>query len=213
VTRFTGFSSRAVAFYAELESDNTKAFWERHKQVYETEVRAPLEALLAELEPEFGEAKVFRPYRDVRFSKDKSPYKTHQGALVGTDGVGWYVHLDSDGLLVGGGFRAHSPADVAAFRMAVDEETSGDALGRIVATLGRQGFAIEGERLKTTPRGYPAEHPRIDLLRHKSLMVFRSFGTPRWLSTPAAADRVRDAWGELRPLNDWVREHVARRPS
>ena len=101
---FTGFSDQALELYAGLEADNSKAFWTDHKAVWESQVRDPMQALLDELEAEFGPGKLFRPYRDVRFSKDKTPYKTHQAAFVGrVTGVGWYLQLDAEGLLAGGG--------------------------------------------------------------------------------------------------------------
>ena len=78
---FRGFPVEALDFYDDLEMDNTKSFWTAHKDVYDTAVKAPMTALVAALEPEFGRAKVFRPYRDVRFAKDKTPFKTHQGAV------------------------------------------------------------------------------------------------------------------------------------
>jgi len=73
VSTFAGFGERATDFFAGLEADNSKAYWEDHRATYEAEVRAPMLALLAALEPEFGPGTMFRPYRDVRFSKDKSP--------------------------------------------------------------------------------------------------------------------------------------------
>jgi uncharacterized protein (TIGR02453 family) len=206
---FAGFSRQAVDFYAALEADNTKAFWAEHKHDYEDQVREPMLALLDGLEDEFGPAKLFRPYRDVRFSKDKSPYKTHQGALVGLHpGIGYYVQLSSGGLLAGGGFRMHSPDQVDRFRAAIAADGSGTALERVVDGLRAAGLTVEGDRLKTRPRGYDADHPRIELLKYKELMAVRAFGTPRWLSTPAAAQRVADTWRLIRPLTDWVVEHV-----
>ena len=80
---FRGWKAEALEFFDGLEADNSKAYWQAHKTEYETLVRAPMEALLIELEPEWGEGRVFRPYRDVRFSKDKSPYKTSIAAELG----------------------------------------------------------------------------------------------------------------------------------
>lgn len=151
---FRGFSDRAVGFYSALGADNSKTFWAEHKAVYEDEVREPMRNLLAELEPEFGAGTVFRPHRDTRFSKDKAPYKTHQGAIAGSSaGIGFYVQLDSRGLLVGGGFRAHSTAQVERYRKAVDCDDTGAALGAVVAAVRDNGFAIEGDQLKTNQRG------------------------------------------------------------
>ena len=89
---FNGFPVSALDFYDDLELDNTKSFWETHKHIYQASVRAPMVALTEALADEFGTAKIFRPYRDVRFSKDKTPYKTHQGAfVVASPATGWYV--------------------------------------------------------------------------------------------------------------------------
>jgi len=212
VPTFNGFSDRALEFYDELAANNSRPFWAEHKAVYETEVRDPMRALVAELEPEFGEATVFRPHRDVRFSKDKSPYKTHQGAFVGIEpGIGYYVQVDSDGLLVGGGFHYHAPTQVERYRKAVDDESTGAGLLAIVTGLRDAGFELEGEQLKTKPRGYDADHSRIDLLRFKSLTALKRFGAPDWLATPAAVDEVRDAWRRLAPLNEWVVVNVGPR--
>ena len=101
VSGFDGFGVAALDFYEDLEDDNSKAFWTAHKQVYDDQVRAPMLALLELLEPEFGTGKAFRPYRDVRFSKDKTPYKTHQGAFVARgDATGFYVEVNAAGVRV-----------------------------------------------------------------------------------------------------------------
>lgn len=206
---FEGFSVRALDFYDDLEQDNTKSFWTAHKAVYETEVRDPMLALVAELEPEFGPAKLFRPYRDVRFAKDKTPYKTHQGAFVGTDlGVGWYVEVNAAGLRVGGGYRAHSQDQIERYRAAVASELTGPALDALVAGLRADGFDILGDRLKTKPRGYDADHPRIELLKQKSLMAIKQYDNPPWLESRKTLDVVRDAWRAVRPTSDWIATHV-----
>jgi uncharacterized protein (TIGR02453 family) len=206
---FRGFSQAAVAFYAALEADNSREFWTANKAVFESEVREPISALVAGLESEFGPAKVFRPHRDTRFSKDKTPYKTGQAALVGEGaGGGYFVQLDARGLRAGGGFRAHSPDQVARFRAAVDDDVTGPRVGELVAGLRAQGFDVEGEQLKTKPRAYAADHPRIDLLRCRSLMAVTVFGNPPWLASPMALDEVRDAWRKVTPLNEWVAANV-----
>ena len=206
---FTGFPPRALAFYADLESDNSRAYWQEHRSTYESDVREPMLALLDALEDEFGEAKLFRPHRDVRFSADKSPYKTHQGALVGVGtSLGYYVQLSADGLRAGGGFRVTSTAQTARFRAAVDEPSTGLELERLLTALRGQGFEIVGEAVRTTPRGYPADHPRIETLRHKELMAVRDFGAPPWLHTARALTRVRDTWRDVRPLLEWLGAHV-----
>ncbi|QBJ97619.1 DUF2461 domain-containing protein [Rhodococcus sp. ABRD24] len=201
---FSGFPTAALDFYEDLEADNSKSWWAAHKSVYDADVRAPMLELLAQLEPEFGPGKVFRPHRDVRFSKDKSPYKTHQGGFVeACPGVGYYVQIDASGLFVAGGHYAHTPEQLSRFRECVDDERRGRALERIVRKLDSGGYEIGGDRLATRPRGVAADHPRLDLLRHRSLTAGHNYGCPDWLGTAAAAEHITLAWLEMRPLVDW----------
>jgi uncharacterized protein (TIGR02453 family) len=206
---FTGFPVAALDFYDDLEMDNTRSFWEAHKQVYLESVRAPMVALTEALAAEFGPAKVFRPYRDVRFAKDKTPYKTHQGAFVAVaPHTGFYVHLAAPGVRVGGGFYHAESADLARIRAAIDDERSGSELEKLLAKLRRQGLEVGGEQLKRPPRGYAADHPRVDLLRHKSLTVGRDYGFEQVIHTPELLDLVRRDWRRMRPLVEWVADRV-----
>lgn len=206
---FTGFPIAALDFYDDLEIDNTKSFWEAHKAVYAESVKAPMAALTDALAPEFGKAKIFRPYRDVRFSKDKTPYKTHQGAFVPVGAAtGWYVEVSARGVRSGGGFYEASGANLARIRESIDNEATGTQLGRILAKLEKAGFEIGGERLKTAPRGYSAEHPRIELLRCKSITVGRPYGFDKVIHSPALVEAVRADWRALRPLVEWVADRV-----
>ncbi|MDP9167573.1 MAG: DUF2461 domain-containing protein [Actinomycetota bacterium] len=205
VTGFTGFPEAALDFYDDLELDNTKSFWEAHKDAYLTNVKAPMTALVTALEPQFGTAKVFRPFRDVRFAKDKTPYKTHQGAYVGAGpACGWYVEIAARGVRTGAGFYDASTADLARIRASIANALTGDRLGKILAKLTRAGFTVGGDRLKTSPRGYDAEHPRIELLRHRSLTVTKDYGFEPIIHSPAFLDAVRDDWKAARPLVEWV---------
>ncbi|PVG84304.1 TIGR02453 family protein [Nocardioides gansuensis] len=205
---FTGFPVAALDFYDDLEVDNTKSFWEAHKGVYKEAVEAPMRALVAELEPEFGSAKVFRPYRDVRFAKDKTPYKTHQGAFVAAGpATGWYVELSARGVRVGAGFYEAGGPRLAAIREAMADERTGTELARHLETYAVEGWEIGGDQLRTAPRGYDKDHPRIDLLRRKQLFVGRPYGFEEDALGPGLVDRVRSDWRSLRPLVEWVAEH------
>jgi uncharacterized protein (TIGR02453 family) len=205
---FSGFPEAALDFYDDLELDNTKSFWEAHKHVYDEAVRLPMLALTAALAEEFGTAKVYRPYRDVRFAKDKTPYKNHQGAFVSVGpATGWYVEIGSPGVRVGGGYYHAGGPDLGRIRAAIDTEHSGKELEGLVRDLQKDGFEIRGEQLKTSPRGYDVDHPRIELLRYKSMSLAKSYGFEN-LDTPALLDRVRDDWRALRPVVEWVRARV-----
>ncbi|GAB2689839.1 DUF2461 domain-containing protein [Nocardia thraciensis] len=202
---FAGFPVAGLDFYEDLEADNSKAFWNANKHVYEQAVKEPMAALVAELEADFGPAKIFRPYRDVRFSKDKTPYKNHQGAVVHTaQGAGWYVQIGAPGLFVAGGLYGGSPAQLARLRSTIDDEVRGVELEKILARVTKAGYTLGGEKLTTRPKGYPADHPRIDLLRHKTLVVSKEFGAPDWLETPRAAKEIRKSWETMRPIVEWL---------
>ena len=151
---FTGFPDEGLVFYEGLEADNSKAYWTQHRDAYESAVRAPFQALLEELSPEFGTPKLFRPYRDVRFSTDKTPYKTHQGAVLrGEDGVlgAWYVQLSADGLMVAGGVWRLESDQVARYRRAVADGVQGPRLAEVVRRLTGAGYEIGGDRLTRVP--------------------------------------------------------------
>lgn len=210
MTTFQGIPAGAFGFYEELQDNNNREWWQELKDSYLSLVREPLSLLLAELEPRFGPAKLFRPNRDIRFSEDKSPYKTAQGAVASVqEGVGYYLQISADSLLVGGGYHSHTPAQLARYRNSVDASGTGESLRRILEAVAAAGFAVEGEKLKTVPRGYAREHPRAELLKHKSLSASVNLGRPDWLATPAAVQDIAGLWEDLRPLVDWVSRHAA----
>ena len=210
MSTFDGIPAAAAEFYAELEENNSREWWQAHSEVYRESVKEPLAALLAALEPRFGPGKMFRPNRDVRFSQDKSPYKTAQGAFASyQEGVGFYLQISADGLLVGGGYHSHSPAQLVRYRNSVDAAGSGGQLQHIVDAVAAAGFAIEGEKLKTVPRGFPKDHPRAELLKHKSLSAGVALGEPNWLRSSEAEREIAARWEQLHPLVDWVGRHAA----
>lgn len=203
---FGGWPAEALEFYEGLEADNSKTFWTAHKAVYEEAVRAPMLALLAELEAEFGAGKVFRPHRDVRFSADKSPYKTHIGATLHNGG---YVQLSASGLAAGAGMYVMTADQLDRYRKAVADDTAGERLRRLVAEIEARDIEITGhERLKRAPRGYPKDHPRLDLLRNKGVVAWKQWPVSGWLGTPAAKHGVVDFLRTAQPLNDWLDAHV-----
>jgi uncharacterized protein (TIGR02453 family) len=207
---FSGFPEEMLVFYEGLEADNSKPYWTDNRARYEAAVAAPMRALLDALGPEFGEAKFFRPYRDVRFSKDKTPYKTHAGAVVtGAPGDGaLYVQVSADGLLVAGGYWSCATDQAQRLRAAAADDRTGAALAAILDRLVADGWSVGGDRLKRVPKPFDAEHPRAELLRAKSLTVARHHPPDDELSTPAVLDRVREGWRAVGPLNRWLRDHV-----
>ncbi|MGI9124840.1 MAG: DUF2461 domain-containing protein [Mycobacterium sp.] len=207
---FKGWPVEAVEFYEGLEADNSKVYWQAHKDIYENCVRAPMEHLLTELADEFGPGKLFRPYRDVRFSADKAPFKTNCAATLGT-GVGIaYVSFSADELSAGGGLYMPDPATLQRYRTAVQRDKSGSELTAIVNELHRGGYqTMAHEVLKTAPRGVPKDHPRIDLLRHKGIAMMKTWPVGAWLGTAKAEDRVVTTLRAGAALNEWLTRYVS----
>jgi uncharacterized protein (TIGR02453 family) len=210
--RFDGFGPGALRFYDELAENNERSWWHANKDRYESEIRAPLEYLLADLTDEFGEGKVFRPNRDTRFSADKSPYKTAAAAVVnGPEGTiaTLYMQLSATGLMVGGGCYHPARDQLARLRAAIADERTGTEVERIIAGIERDGGGPgHGDKLKTAPRGYAADHPRIELLRMKGLVALFDHPPAPWLHHAKARDQVAENWRSLGPLNAWLDRHV-----
>lgn len=203
---FNGWPAEALEFYEGLAADNSKTYWTAHKASYERDVHAPMTALLAELESEFGEGKIFRPYRDVRFSADKTPYKT---AIASSLADGGYIQLSAKGLAAGSGMYHMGPDQLERYRRAVAEDLTGKELRNVIAAVEGHGIAVTGhESLKSAPRGYPKDHPRADLLRHKGLIAWQEWPAAAWLGTAAAKDRVAGFFRATRPLCEWLNRHV-----
>lgn len=205
---FTGWPAEALTFYRELEADNTKAFWQANKPTYETVVREPMERLMAELDAEqsYGASKIFRPNRDIRFSADKTPYKT---TISGFWERGPYVELSADGLMVGRGYYRMAKDQLVSFRDAIVDDDTGPELEAIGAALARASIGMTSfDRVKTAPRGYPKDHPRIELLRHKGLVATRSWEPAKWLHTSGVKKRIVEFAERTQPMVDWLDANV-----
>ena len=207
---FTGFNPDAPAFYAELETHNTKEWWLGNKPRYDDAVRAPADALIEQLGAEFGPVKIFRPYRDVRFSADKRPYKDHLG-LVTTpaDGTALYLQLSQSGLMLAGGYYRPAMDQLKRFRAIVDDNRLVGDLEATIEEVGEAGFEVfDEDALTTAPRGFTADHPKIDLLRLRNLAVRHVHPVAPWMFGSEALDRIREGWRTITLWNDWLVENV-----
>ncbi len=206
---FRGFPVEAIEFYEQLAADNSRSFWQANKDRYVEFVEQPMAELTEEL-ADFGPFHMFRPYNDVRFSKNKPPYKTHQGAYGESEGgAGHYVQFSADGLMVGAGYYAMAKDQLERFRTAIDGDATGAELVALVADAEKRKYTIDAiDTLTTAPRGYPRDHPRIELLRRKGLIAVQQFGTPKWIHTVGAAKRVRNSWTGVAELRAWLDAHV-----
>jgi uncharacterized protein (TIGR02453 family) len=206
---FAGFPEEAVRFYEGLIAENNRTYWLANKPVFETAVRAPMLALLDEL-ADHGPFHVFRPNKDLRFSKDKTPYKDHIAAYGESEGgAGFYVQFSATGMIAGSGYYHMAADQLDRFRSALDSDAVGGEIAAITERLGKKGleFSAIGS-LKTAPRGYARDHPRIDLLRLNGLVGTRRWKLAKWMQTKAVVQRVRDTWDLAAPMNAWLDVHV-----
>jgi len=221
---FKGFSRDAIQFLVDLAAHNDRAWFLPRKAEFERLIREPMEQLCIALEEQFRAHDIplhadpakspFRIYRDTRFSKDKSPYKTAAAAVIGQahGGIGTlYLQVSGDGLMVGGGAYTPDGEHLARLRAAIADDKTGPELEEIVAEIRRGGGEVGAhEELKTAPRGYPADHPRIELLRLKGIIGWYDHPAGPWLQSAAARDQVADGWRSLSPLNAWLATNVAK---
>ncbi|HZP31257.1 MAG TPA: DUF2461 domain-containing protein [Acidimicrobiia bacterium] len=203
---FRGWKAEAIEFYEGLEADNSRRYWQAHTAEFEELVRAPMVELVADLEPEFGAGKIFRPYRDTRFSADKSPYKTRiYAAFEG----GGYVQLSAEGLGVGCGYYFMDRDQLDRYRRAVADDAAGTKLRAVVDRIRRSGIEVTArESLRTVPRGYPRDHPRADLLRCKGLITWKEWEPGPWLGSRRALDRIVRFLRTSAPLVAWLDAEV-----
>jgi len=202
---FAGWKGDFQGFFLGLRADNSKAYFESHRRQYEEDVKGPMVALLADLEPEFGPARLSRPNRDIRFSADKSPYKTN---IYADARGGGYVALDAAGLVAAGGRYMVDAPKLARFREGIAADRSGQELVAIVTRLREKNYEVGGQELKRVPPPHPQDHPRGELLRHKRLIYWRRWEIGPWIATAEARERVAQAWRDGTELNAWLASHL-----
>ena len=220
--RFEGFADRDGRFFRALARNQRREWFEAHRGEYEHGWLAPMKALLAEVRGRIdalfphhplGEPKVFRIYRDVRFSRDKSPYKTHIGGYVAIDGAGrgpsapaaLYVHLGATEVFVAAGHYMMDPGQLARFRQAVVDDRQGGALVAILRKLARAGFGVGShDVLQRVPRGLDPDHPRADLLKRKGLIVTFPEPPRELLVTRTFVDWLVTHTKRAVPLVEWL---------
>jgi uncharacterized protein (TIGR02453 family) len=209
---FEGFGAGAVGWFEGLERDNSKRYVDATRATLEGEVRGPFEEMLAELSGEFGgDVHVFRQHRDVRFSPDKSPYKTRTYGLLHSlpnSAAALFAQISAQGLYAGTGYWRMANDQLERYRSAVLDDGAGAALAGALEAVTAEGLEIGEPALKTAPRGLPRDHPRIELLRYKELIAGRTLAPGPSLSTHAALEHVAATWHAAHPLTAWLDEHV-----
>jgi uncharacterized protein (TIGR02453 family) len=218
---FTGMPDEGLAFLEDLEDQNTREFFDAHKQLFKDQVQAPFAALveaaaarLRRSVPDLGQPKVFRIYRDLRFAKDRTPYKTSMSASVpaGSSGeddgrgvaTGFYVNVGPAGLYSAAGLYHPGRPELERVRAAVADPDTGEELEAILRQAAAKGLEPWLDPLQRTPKPWPADHPRAHLLRARSLVLNRQHERAPWLSTAELLDHLVADWRAMVPFNRWL---------
>ena len=213
-SRFAGFPKDSFRFLAELKANNNREWFTENKLRYETSLKLPAEDFAAAL----GEAldkltgtphksKIFRIHRDVRFSKDKTPYNAHLHIgfmpIEGASDVGWYFGMYPRTVTLGAGVFALEKRRLTHFRDKLDGK-DGDALRDMCEHLADAGFRLSEPELKRVPPPYPSDHPNGEYLRRKSLAAWSDCDDPKWLTGSQAVAKCLETFRTLKPLYDWL---------
>jgi uncharacterized protein (TIGR02453 family) len=207
VAGFSGWPSEALQFLRELEDNNDRDWFKANRARYDEHVVAPTMALAEQL-ADLGSPHLFRPWNDTRF-RPGPPIKEHVGLAIGYEGAGgFYVELSLDGLLVAAGMHMPAPDQLERLRAAIDAPRTAATLTRAIRHATEAGLALNEPELVRAPRGYPQDHPRLDLLRRRRLTVARRHDLRAWLHRPEAGRRIRAGLEATQPLVRWLRGHV-----
>jgi uncharacterized protein (TIGR02453 family) len=204
---FRGFPPEALEFLRELEANNDRDWFKANRARYDEHLVAPARALGEDL-AHLGRAHLFRPWNDTRFHA-RPPIKEQLGLAVGyASAGGYYVELSLDGLLVAAGLHQPAPDQLDRLRRAIDAGRTAAPLTRAIGRAQKAGLTLVEPALVRSPRGYAADHPRLRLLRCKSLTVSRRHALGPWLHRPEAGRTIRDELEAATPLVRWLGEHV-----
>lgn len=220
---FNGFPKSASNFLRALKRNNDKGWFASNRDEYERTVLNPARGFVVAMGDRLrGELpginadprtdrSIFRIHRDVRFSPDKSPFKTHLGVILWDgpgaklESSGFYFHLDPPELYLGTGFYYFSKESLAAYRELVLDAKAGPSLQRAVNLVVRRGYAIGGEKTKRVPRGCDPQHPRAELLKHKGLYVGIGMKQPPELHGPELVEFCHGHFRAMLPLHRQLR--------
>ncbi|WP_017559890.1 DUF2461 domain-containing protein [Nocardiopsis baichengensis] len=211
---FNGFPPELFSFLEGLEKDNSKTYWEANRTTWENAVQDPIGRLMSDLEPEFGPLRTFRPNRDVRFSKDKSPYKTWVGVTTSdraVGGIGAFLRLEASGMRLACGAMALAPDQIKRFRAAIDDPAAGAEFAEIGRALAGRSLPVGPGRqppLKRVPTGFAKDHPRAEQLTWKGAVVVREYERADWMHRREVLDEVRGVWNGAAPLREWIERNV-----
>lgn len=219
-TQFQGFPKDTFSFLSDLSLNNQKAWFDANKDRFRRVVEQPVQEFVSAMRARLIHAfrdikhldgKIFRIHRDIRFSKDKTPYKTHVGIRFSEDASKncvapfFYVQLEAEKLFFATGQKEFEGDALDHYRMAVMDAETGRVLETLVSNMASKGAGLQGEQLQKVPRGYPADHARADLLRFKGLYVEHCMPVTKKVYGQEFVGICLDQFVKGKPLYDWLK--------
>jgi len=221
---FTGFPQAGLQFLNDLAENNHREWFESHKQTFKSTIIEPAQAFilamgrrLETIAPNIrydtrtnGSGSMTRIYRDTRFSKDKTPYKTWigiafwEGEGKKNEKPGFYFGLSNEGSGIHVGMHGFPKPMLTAYRHAVVDEELGLTLVDIINLMRETGYAVEGSHYQRVPRGFDKDHPRADLLLHNTLYASPPAIAPEVVTSTALLDVCFHHFQQLAPLHRWL---------
>lgn len=210
---FSGFTGEAVTFLKKLKANNNRDWFLENKKTYEAEIKKPAAlfstVIVEELETLTGhghKAKVFRINRDVRFSKDKTPYNSHLHISFTPESrlaspPAWMFGLSTEYFTLGCGVFEFDKTALGTYRKNVAGEAGGQ-LSRLMGKLGKDGIRFSDPALKRVPSGFPQDHPHAELLRRKGLASWLDFDSPAAAAGPDIVETCMSGFKRLQPVYD-----------
>lgn len=225
--KFGGFTKETFGFLKELELNNTREWFEEHRCVFDDHVLGPAQDFVVEMgdrlktiSPRISaipqtDKSIFRLYRDTRFSKDKTPYKTHIGILFWEgpgkklENSGYYLQLNKSSIFLGAGMYCFPQQKLRPFRDSVVDGRKGKGLGKIIkAIAANPSYRIGGQHYKRVPAGYDPGHPKADLLLHNGLYAYYESSLPGEIYSSRFVDYCFGIFRDMSPLHKWLRDLI-----
>ncbi len=224
---FNGFSKATFKFFKDLENNNTREWFEDNRGVFEKYVMNPAQEFVMEMGERLKpmcpkivavpkvDKSIFRIYRDVRFSKDKTPYKTHLGIFLWEGprkklgNPGFYLQLDKSSILIAGGLYQLPSELMKPYRDSVSDSKKGSEVRKILKKITmNSSYKLGGMHYKRVPRGYDPETPNVDLLLHNGLFLYYEGALPKEVNSSDFLDYSLDVFKDILPLHKWIRDNV-----
>jgi uncharacterized protein (TIGR02453 family) len=219
---FIGFSKESVDFFNRLKENNNKEWFNKNKEIFETKVLDPAKAFVVALGEKLHtistglvaipkvDKSIFRLHRDTRFSKNKSPYKTHlaiyfwEGEAKKTECSGFYFQMAPPKLLLAAGQHGFPKELLTPFREAVIDPKQGKKVTQILETIEAKNYTYGGTHYKRVPTGYDADHPNAELLKHNGLYASIETEIPDVFYSSQLVDHCFDIYSDMAPLHKWL---------